>query len=286
MNWLNKISPRIKLGSNGYYGMGVINPWRVISDHEYFVFEEGNGALIIDGITYTCPEKSFIIIPSGQRHISYAYSEAVLLHWAHFDWTPVDYSFPSLAYMEPTPPNPEHFHPAPDFIPKQVLHGQISDPQVFLLLQQLENRVHSEDEFERMLVSATALELFIRLLSPGKTNKKLGKNTFSAADEIRLQLTRIAHEPMDKTLPLEQLLATDGYSYSRQERLFKEEFGITPHQYITLLRVERIKQLLDDYTLTISDIADQMGFNDLAYFSRFVTKHLGVSPRKLRSLYK
>lgn len=134
-----------------------------------------------------------------------------------------------------------------------------------------------------MLVSATALEFFIRLLSPKKHSRRsAGKNRYSSAEDIRLYLTKIAHEPMNKTPPLDQALAREGYSYSRQERFFKEEFGITPHQYITLLRVERIKQLLNDQTLMISDIADEMGFNDLAYFSRFVSKHLGSSPRKIR----
>lgn len=284
MNWLTKISPRIRHGGNMYFDKGVINPWRVISDYEYFVFEEGEGVLIIDGVTYPCPEKSFIIIPPGKRHISYAYSKNVLLHWGHFDWVPTETELDPMTFIEPTVPNSAHFRSAPEFVPQQVFHGQIRDPQVFVLLRQFAIRNKSDDNFEHLLISATAYELFIRLLSPkNKSRNSAPKNTYTAAEELRLHLTKIAHEPIDKTLPLEQILKTDGYSYSRQERFFKENYGITPHQYITLLRVERIKQLLADHTLTISDIADTMGFNDLAYFSRFVTKHLGVSPRKLRS---
>lgn len=286
MEWLNKIAPHVKVAGNGYFRKGVINPWRVISDHEYFVFEEGHGTLIIDGIKYPCPEKSFIIIPFGQRHISYAYAKRVLLHWAHFDWTPMDYPQPALTFTEPTPPNMEHFHPPPDFIPHKILQGQVNDPLVFVLMRQLKNRVRSGDMLERKLVAATAIELFIRMLLPKTTAGLSNKNQYFAAEEIRLTLTRIAHDPIDQVLTLEQLLATDGYSYSRQERIFKQEFGITPHQYITLLRVERIRQLLEDQTLTISDISLTMGFNDLAYFSRFVTKHLGVSPRKFRKQAK
>ena len=266
-----------------YFGKGVINPWRVISDYEYFVFETGEGALIIDGITYPCPEKSFIIIPCGKRHISYAYSNSVLLHWGHFDWVPTETELNPVTFMEPTVPEPAHFRFAPEFMPRKIFHGPVIDPQVFVLLHQFSIRINSEDNFDRLLISATAIELFLRLLYPRKSGRHVApKNTFSAAEEIRLHLTKIAHDPMSLTLPLEQLLAVDGYSYSRQERLFKEVFSVTPHQYITLLRVERIKQLLNDPTLTISDIADQMGFNDLAYFSRFVTRHLGSSPTNFR----
>ncbi|NOY74420.1 MAG: helix-turn-helix transcriptional regulator [Kiritimatiellaeota bacterium] len=99
-----------------------------------------------------------------------------------------------------------------------------------------------------------------------------------------MRLTKIANEPVADSLPLEEILRIDGYSYSRQERLFKEEFGITPHQYVTLLRVERIRQLLREGQTTISCIADEMGFNDLAYFSRYVKKHLGDSPRRMREI--
>ena len=280
--WLNKIAPRIKSAGNGCFNQGIINPWRVISDHEYFIFEKGDGELIIEGAKYSCPEKSYIIIPCGKRHISYANSVSVLLHWAHFDWTPENYPLATFTFMEPNPPEANKFCPVPDFIPKKVLQGPITDPHIFVLLSQLENRIFSENKLERRLAIATAIELFLRLLSPRKSERIIIKSKYSAAEEIRLQLTNIAHESMKKVLPLEQLLTMDGYSYSRQERLFKDEFGITPHQYISLLRVERIKQLLADNTLTISDIANQMGFNDLAYFSRFVTKHLGASPRKIR----
>lgn len=267
-----------------HFGKGVINPWRVISDYEYFVFEEGEGALIIEGIDYPCPEKSFIIIPSGKRHISYANSDSVLLHWGHFDWVPTETELDPMTFMEPAIPDPAHFRQAPAFLPEKVFHGPIHDPQVFVLLRQFALRIKSEDNFERLLTTVTAAELFLRLLSPKEhTRHAVEKDSYTAAENLRLQLTKIAHEPINTTLPLEQLLSTGGFSYSRQERLFKEVFGVTPHQYITLLRVERIKQLLDDNTSTISDIADNMGFNDLAYFSRFVSKHLGASPRSLRS---
>lgn len=266
-----------------HFGKGVVNPWRIISDHEYFVFEEGHGALIIDGVTYQCPEKSFIIIPSGRRHISYAYSDTVLLHWAHFDWTPIVYPNDPMTFFDPTSPDPSLFRSAPDFIPDRVFHGIVSDTQVFLLLKELSIRMKSDDDFERMLLSPIALELFLRLLSPRRRFKHtIAENAHFAAEKIRLRLTRIANEPVDKSFPLEQTLRIDGYSYSRQERLFKEEFGITPHRYVTLLRVERIRQFLQENTMTISDIADEMGFNDLAYFSRYVKKHLGESPRRIR----
>lgn len=285
MEWLRQISPRIRLCGNGHFGKGIINPGRVICDHEYFVFEEGHGALVIDGVTYQCPERSFIIIPSGIQHISYAYSDTVLLRWGHFDWTPITYPNDPVTFYEPISPDPNLFRSAPEFIPDGVLHGSVSDPLVFVLLRQLEMRMKSEDEFERMLLSPIVLELFLRLLYSRKISKGAsGKISFYYAEEVRLRLTKFANESVLDASPLEEVLRIDGYSYSRQERLFKEEFGITPHQYVTILRVERIRQLLKEGRMTVSQIADEMGFNDLAYFSRYVKKHLGGSPRRMRDI--
>lgn len=283
MDWLDKMSPRIHHGGYRHFSEGIINPWRVISDHEYFVFEEGYGALIIDGRTYSCPERSYIIIPSGKRHISYAYSKEILLHWAHFDWVPKEYQHSAQTFMEPTIPDPACLRPAPDFVPAKVLHGRIESSRVFVLLRKLSSGINSDNAFERKLTSATALELFLRLLSPSSiVRKTAGTSSYSAAEDIRGQLTEIANCSMAASPSLEQALSIGGYSYSRQERIFREVFGITPHQYVTSLRVERIRHLLNESTLTIGDISDKMGFKDPAYFSRFVTKHFGLPPRDLR----
>ena len=43
-----------------------------------------------------------------------------------------------------------------------------------------------------------------------------------------------------------------------------------------------LKKLLDNPDLSISQITGQMCFSSLSYFSRYVTKHLGISPTKYR----
>lgn len=43
-----------------------------------------------------------------------------------------------------------------------------------------------------------------------------------------------------------------------------------------------ISRLLRDHTKTLTEIAEHFGFSSLAYFSRYVSKHLGESPTSLR----
>ncbi|MGD1841128.1 MAG: helix-turn-helix domain-containing protein [Thermonemataceae bacterium] len=66
-------------------------------------------------------------------------------------------------------------------------------------------------------------------------------------------------------------------------RLFKLFYGLTPHQRIMQLRIEKAKELLKKTTLTITEIAYQVGFEYLSSLSRLFNKMVGVSPQKYRS---
>ncbi len=68
-------------------------------------------------------------------------------------------------------------------------------------------------------------------------------------------------------------------------RTFRKNFGETPLEYLTQLRIANAKQLLtiDSYK-SISDVAAQCGFSDSLYFSTCFKKHVGMSPLKYRNL--
>ena len=51
-------------------------------------------------------------------------------------------------------------------------------------------------------------------------------------------------------------------------RYFKEHFHITLSQYITYLRLEHAKQLLQDTDLPVTEIAMQSGYQNVSYFIR------------------
>lgn len=73
-----------------------------------------------------------------------------------------------------------------------------------------------------------------------------------------------------------------GCSASEFRKRFKDKYGISPKQYILDLRMAFIKDALADQALTLKEAAKASCFSDYAYFSRFVLKHLGMSPQKYR----
>ena len=65
-------------------------------------------------------------------------------------------------------------------------------------------------------------------------------------------------------------------------RNFKEHFHITLSQYVTYLRLEHAKQLLQDTDIPVTDVAMQSGYQNVSYFIRSFQKAYAVSPLKYR----
>jgi len=65
-------------------------------------------------------------------------------------------------------------------------------------------------------------------------------------------------------------------------RVFRQSTGITPHQYLMRLRLQRAIALLRDTQLPIIDIAYASGWADLSNFNRAFRREMKCSPREFR----
>jgi transcriptional regulator GlxA family with amidase domain len=59
--------------------------------------------------------------------------------------------------------------------------------------------------------------------------------------------------------------------------------GITPYQYLSTIRINKAKELLDSGVLPI-DAAFQSGFTDQSHFTRFFKNFIGLTPGRYQSL--
>ena len=81
---------------------------------------------------------------------------------------------------------------------------------------------------------------------------------------------------------LDAFLRTIPFSYDYLRKLFKSEMGMTPHAYLTGLRMQMAEKLLCTTQSTeqnISEIAYLCGYAEPLYFSRVFKKHFGCSPK-------
>lgn len=65
-------------------------------------------------------------------------------------------------------------------------------------------------------------------------------------------------------------------------RKFRKYLGLTPHQYLMKYRINQSKMLLAGTELTVSEIADKVGFTDSSHFIRAFKRNEGVTPLKYR----
>ena len=65
-------------------------------------------------------------------------------------------------------------------------------------------------------------------------------------------------------------------------RLFKQEFSLSPIQYINKKRVERAQLLLFTTDLSVKEVAYHLGISDHSYFSRLFRKVAGITPKEYR----
>jgi AraC family transcriptional regulator len=87
---------------------------------------------------------------------------------------------------------------------------------------------------------------------------------------------------MDEPLTLETIAGVAWLSPHHFLRLYKQAFGITPHQYLTQRRIEQAQRLLLQTEMSVTAIGLAVGIESPSAFSRLFRSQTGVSPGAFR----
>jgi AraC-like DNA-binding protein len=85
-----------------------------------------------------------------------------------------------------------------------------------------------------------------------------------------------------REIELEDIARQAGISPFHFLRSFSSVLGVTPHQYLVRSRLRRAARHLAEDDKPVTDIAYDVGFNDLSNFVRTFHRAAGVSPLKFR----
>ena len=121
-----------------------------------------------------------------------------------------------------------------------------------------------------------ALELLVQLICDMSE-----ESAYSALSlQTRDFLTR---HVADAALDMAKVAREFGYNSDHIRRVFKEDFGETPMDFLDGLRLAQAKVLLKKLPdHSVAEISEQCGFADRFYFSRFFKKQTGMTPSQYR----
>ncbi len=106
------------------------------------------------------------------------------------------------------------------------------------------------------------------------SEEQLGKTDFVT------QATRYLHDHYQESLTLQSLAEQLNYSVRHLAVSFKQQIGVSPIEYLIRIRISHACKLLIETDASLREIAAQVGYPDVYYFSRIFKKQTGLSPAR------
>ena len=161
------------------------------------------------------------------------------------------------------------------------------DPVLFGLAQALAGAMEQSGDGTAMLSDCIALAFFAHIVRAyggartGERNARGGLAAWQLQRARDLINVNLAHDPS-----IAEIAEECGLSSGYFARAFKRSTGVSPHQWLTKMRVERVKELLRDPRCELADIALLCGFVDQSHFTRVFSRREGYSPGRWRRLHR
>ena len=165
---------------------------------------------------------------------------------------------------------------------------QVLEACLYGMRQSGETEAPLEEEMDKRFWHCTDMAAVYRLLRQGIQAEIQRLKEAKALREMR-PITEAKHyiqQHYQEALRLEDVSTAVGFNATYFSTLFKKETGQNFMDYLTELRISKAKELLCGEELSVQDVAEQVGYRDLKYFSRLFKKLTGVSPSDYKKLYK
>ena len=129
-------------------------------------------------------------------------------------------------------------------------------------------------------ISLDIYKIFAELLNPQSIKSKGDSNYEDSIQDVKNYIA----ENLNEKLTVQRLADESHMSTSHFSRVFKQQTGFSPYDYVLITRLNKAKYLLQKTEMSVSSIAYETGFNSESNFICFFTDNEGISPGKFRKL--
>jgi len=153
-----------------------------------------------------------------------------------------------------------------------------NDNEVTELINRLIRVCSSGDRTKNIYADLNLKELLIRLVqSQYLLQVSAEKNSHSNTSRMHHMLHYI-HENLSGKISVDTLCRKAYLSRNSFFKTFREQFGMTPVEYINIERIKLAKRLLANTSQSITETGLQCGFADVNYFVRAFKRIEGITP--------
>jgi AraC-like DNA-binding protein len=98
-------------------------------------------------------------------------------------------------------------------------------------------------------------------------------------DTLLLKVQNYIHDNIIEDISIDDLSQVANISKYHFIRMFRNQFGLTPHKYILNLKVNKARTFLETGTPP-SEVAQEFGFFDVSHLNRHFKRSFGITPKQ------
>jgi len=122
----------------------------------------------------------------------------------------------------------------------------------------------------------------MRYLHKGNGKGKALTSAAQRRSDLFMQLTSRLIESPQRLPTVEEMARQAGYSRAHFTRAFKEVLTRSPQGFMIEMRIDRAKDLLQNTSQTVTQIAEVLGYPDIFHFSKQFKQRTAMTPTQFR----
>ncbi|MDO3411853.1 AraC family transcriptional regulator [Saccharibacillus sp. CPCC 101409] len=278
----HRLSPNVRIAWNHRVRRMKLKS-RIIFDYELLYVEKGELTVRLERETVLAGPGTILLFKPGLEHEFLRSDGECWMPHIHFDALYYeDYEEVPIGFKQ----RHEYSEREMKWLRPDVLGSVFEFPSVFRIgnhgevHQALMQLIHA---YERRDADYPLIQksLVLRILHLLQTGLRSGRD--GSLGRHRPAMERAASyiaEHYSETIALETLSKQSCLSVHHFSRIFKAVFDVSPHQFHIRCRIEKAKELMAFSPMSLSSIAEQVGYGNVYAFSKAFKRIEGISPSR------